>query len=482
MQKLAIVLAVAGACLTPVSAQQLDDISVVDIPEVAPLQIARFDTTSIIVKPRTLTRADGQLGILTSEEALPFGLEVSPALGSGGTLIYSLSPQWVTSDGGRSAEEVRAQVLAIVDALNERADVEYAEPNYIAQPHGDPTDQFYPAMWHYQMAGTAPLVPGGISLSAAWQRSVGSREVVVAVIDTGQIFEHPDIGGSSNLGSGFDMISTTAQANDGDGRDPDPTDAGDAAATGECYPGSPPSGDSWHGTHVSGTIGAGLTNNQMGIAGVNWEVTILPIRVLGKCGGTFADINDAIRWAAGLAVPGLEPNRTPAKVINMSLGATVACPQSQQEAITDAYNAGAMVVVSAGNNAADASGNSPASCEHVVTVAASDARGFLADRYSAFGDTIEILAPGGDVRRDDNGDGQPDGVLSYVRDGVAWYNGTSMAAPHVAGVAAWILAQDLSLSPDDVLHLLQDNALARDSSQCPNPCGAGLLHANIILP
>jgi serine protease len=206
------------------------------------------------------------------------------------------------------------------------------------------------------------------------------------------------------------------------------------------------------------------------------------VRVLGKCGGTIADINDGIRWAAGLPVPGVPTNTTPAKVINMSLGGAGACTlsPSTQAAINDAVGSGTAVVVAAGNEASDASGFLPASCDNVITVAASDYRGHLVTRYSNFGATVEIMAPGGDVLRDDDGDGNNDGVLSMVHpaDGTyARYNGTSMATPHVAGVAALVFAQDPSLTPGQLLADLQSHALPRTSSQCPRPCGAGLLSA-----
>ena len=129
----------------------------------------------------------------------------------------------------------------------------------------------------------------------------------MAVLDTGILPAEADIAGSPNLAPGFDMITDPFIANDGDGRDSDATDPGDAVVAGECGPNEPPvdQGDSWHGSHVAGTIGVVNTNNGVGVAGANWSVTTVPVRVLGKCGGTNADINDGIRWAAGLPVPGV---------------------------------------------------------------------------------------------------------------------------------------------------------------------------------
>jgi serine protease len=380
-----------------------------------------------------------------------------------------------------SPAEARNRTLALVQALKARPDVEYAQPNYILRiSDRTPNDPRFPQQWHYRNNGTGPgQSPGGISLPRAWDKSTGSSGVVVAVIDTGILPNHPDIVGSPNVIAGYDMISVLAIANDGDGRDNNPTDPGDAVAANECGLGSPARSNSWHGTHVAGTIGVGKTDNGIGVAGVNWSVKVQAVRVLGKCGGTNADINDGIRWAAGLPVPGVPVNPTPARVINMSLGGREPCSMTPatQAAINDAVGSGAAVVVAAGNNAVDASQVFPASCNNVITVAASDARGYLVTRYSNFGPAVEIMAPGGDVLRDDDGDGNNDGVLSMVRGGYARYNGTSMAAPHVAGVAALWLAQTPGLTPAQLLAELQRNALPRTSTQCPKPCGAGLLSA-----
>ncbi len=435
---------------------------------------AQFVPGEVIVKMKP-TRA------LRGAELSRLGLQAVRKMTSGGEIIYRIPPSTART---LSPAQARDRTLAIVRELSARPDVQYAQPNYILHiADRTPNDPRFPEQWHYFNNGTGTgESPGGINLPRAWDTSTGSSNAVVAVIDTGILPNHPDIVGSPNLIAGFDMISDPGQANDGDGRDNDPTDPGDAAAPGECFPGSPALPNSWHGTHVAGTVGVGNTNNGVGVAGANWNVSLQAVRVLGKCGGTIADINDAIRWAAGLPVPGVPTNATPAKVINMSLGGPGACSvsPSTQAAINDAVGMGTAVVVAAGNEAADASGFLPASCNNVITVAASDSRGHLVSRYSNFGTTVEIMAPGGDVQRDDNGDGNPDGVLSMVHpvDGTyAYYNGTSMATPHVSGVAALWLATDPSLTPVQLLAELQNNALPRTSSQCPQPCGAGLLSA-----
>lgn len=145
-----------------------------------------------------------------------------------------------------------------------------------------------------------------------------------------------------------------------------------------------------------------------GVAGVNWSSRVLPLRALGRCGGSVVDINDAIRWAAGLSMPGAPANPTPAKVINMSLGAPAPCSQSPatQAAIDDVVAVGVTVVAAAGNEAMDAANAFPASCNGVITVAASDYEGALVTRYSNFGDIVDVLAPGGDLAADEDGDGK----------------------------------------------------------------------------
>jgi serine protease len=435
-----------------------------------------FVPGEVIVKRKGLA---GPAAAMARDRLRRLGLAPSPRPTSGGELIYTLAP--APASGPGLAERTRAAVAA----LGQDPDVEYAQLNYVLHIVATtPDDPGYARQWHYFENGSGKgRSPGGINLPLEWDTNTGSASVVVAVIDTGIRSDHPDIAGSPNLVAGYDMIASADTANDGDGRDPDPFDPGDGAAPGECGPGSPRLPDSWHGTHVAGTIGVGRTNNGLGVAGVNWSVRVQPIRVLGRCGGSIADINDAIRWAAGLAVPGVPENRTPARVVNMSLGGSGACTLSPatQRAIDDAVAAGTTVVVAAGNDAADASDFMPASCDGVITVAASDFRGRLVTRYSNFGPTVEILAPGGDVDRDDDHDGSPDGVYSMVKDGYAYYNGTSMAAPHVAGVAALVLARDPQATPATVLERLRDAALPRSARECPRPCGAGLLNAFGVL-
>ena len=161
---------------------------------------------------------------------------------------------------------------------------------------------------------------------------------------------------------GYDFIADTFVANDGNGRDADASDPGDWYAANQCAPGVPGTSSSWHGTHVAGTIGA-ASDNGSDVAGINWNAKILPVRVLGRCGGYLSDIIDGMRWAAGLAVPGVPPNPNPAGVLNLSLGGPGSCAGGYQDAFNAVDAAGVVAVVAAGNSSANANAYRPANCE-----------------------------------------------------------------------------------------------------------------------
>jgi serine protease len=324
-----------------------------------------------------------------------------------------------------------------------------------ARVGGAPNDPLYALQWNYRSSGTGEgASPGGAGFVSFWEaQQLGSRAVRVAVLDTGLDLSHPDIQGAGNVTSGVDLINNPERGGDGDGVDANANDAGDrCGATTE---------NSYHGTHVAGTIGAAATNDRVGVAGGAWDVTVIPVRVLGRCGGELADIVSGIRWAAGIA-PALGPgniqivNRTQADIINMSLTIQAACPASMQAAIDAAVARNVVVVVAAGNKANQASLYAPANCNNVIVVGANDARGGLAF-YSNFGPQVDILAPGGDVFSDSDNDGRPDGVLSTRATTSGCYDplnsnstqrcyysflqGTSMAAPHVSAGLALLAAQ-----------------------------------------
>ncbi len=340
--------------------------------------------------------------------------------------------------------------------------IEYAEPDRIMTKMMTPNDPRYAEQWHYFDA------TGGLRLPAAWDNSTGAG-IRVAVIDTGY---RPHVDLSGQFLAGYDFISDTAVSNDGNGRDSDASDPGDAVTANACYSGSPASSSSWHGTHVAGTIAA-ATNNGVGVAGVAFGAKIVPVRVLGKCGGYTSDIADAIVWSSGGSVSGVPNIAARAHVINMSLGGGGACDTTTQNAINSARSRGTVVIVAAGNENQNASNASPANCSGVVTVAATTKAGGRAS-YSNYGTVVDVAAPGG---------GTGGGVLSTLNSGTngpgadtyASYQGTSMATPHVAGVAALMLAKNGALTPDQIESKLKSTARAFPAT-CSG-CGTGIVDA-----
>jgi serine protease len=341
------------------------------------------------------------------------------------------------------------------------ARIAYAEPDLILQQQAAPADALFPQQWNL---GTGA---GGVRAAAAWNRTTGGR-VVVGVIDTG-VRPHADL--VANLLPGQDFISDLRMANDGDARDASALDPGDGAPAGFCGAGAPASTSSWHGTHVAGIVAAAA--NSTGIRGVAPDARVLPLRALGRCGGYSSDISDAILWGSGAVVAGLATNPTPARVLNLSLGGNGDCGNTMQAAIDTARARGTVVVVAAGNSNASALQSTPANCRGVITVAAVGAGGGKAS-YSNTGSNVRLAAPGGDgadriLSTLNTGTGSP-AADSYVG-----YVGTSMAAPHVAGVAALVLAVNPKFSPDQVDSILTESAHAFPAA-CTG-CGIGIVDA-----
>jgi serine protease len=360
-----------------------------------------------------------------------------------------------------------AQMQDLLANLRGSGLVEYAEPDRMLTASFTPNDPGYAQQWHYFEA------TGGLNLPPAWDITSGAG-IRVAVIDTG-MRPHADLVG--NLIQGYDFISDTFVARDGGGRDADPTDPGDFSAAGECGAGSPASGSSWHGTHVSGTVAA-VTNNGSGVAGVAFGAKVVPVRALGRCGGLTSDIADAITWASGGSVPGVPNIAARAQVLNLSLGGGGPCDNTTQNAINGAVSRGTVVVVAAGNENQNVSNATPANCQNVVAVAATNRSGGRAF-YSNFGTLVDVAGPGGEL----SGSTSANGVLSTLNqgtttpgpDGFAFYQGTSMATPHVAGAAALVMSRNSALTAAQVESVLKTTARAFPAA-CSG-CGTGIVNA-----
>jgi serine protease len=344
------------------------------------------------------------------------------------------------------AQRARHETILALQALRARADVVHADLNYIRRPQLEPNDPHYPRQWHYALIG----------LPKAWKITTGRPEVIVAVVDSGVFMAHPDLQ-ENLLDSGYDFVRNVRSANDGDGIDPDPDDPGDSTVPGQ---------SSFHGTHVAGTIAA-VTDNGRGVAGAAPNVRLMPLRVCGIEGCTSYDVMQAVRYAVGMSNDSGTLPPQPANVINISLGGG-GYSQAERNLVDEVRRRGALVAAAAGNSNSTAP-SYPAAYEGVLSVGAVDARRQRA-YYSNYGPHLSLMAPGGDTSRDDTGDGVPDGVLSTLatdRDGTrraayGYYQGTSMAAPHVSGVIALMKSVYSDLTPELFDRWLHEGRLTDD--------------------
>jgi len=311
----------------------------------------RADTSLVSAKGHSATgAAAARVGALAARLGLPM---------SAGATVSGFA-QVVFATGLTSTE--------LAQRLAQESDVEYAVPDERRRILGAPDDPLYaagvpgngPAVGQWYLRAPAGAVQSAIDAEAAWSVTTGHPGVVVAVLDTGVRFDHPDlprVAAGGNLLPGYDMVSDVDTANDRDGRDPDPSDPGDWLTLNEVTQRSSPfygcntvaESSSWHGTEVSGLVGA-LTGNGIGMASVGRNVRVLPVRALGKCGGYDSDIIAGMRWAAGLNVPGVPANPNPARVLNLSLGAEEACGAAYVDAVAAIDAVGAVVVAAAGNS------------------------------------------------------------------------------------------------------------------------------------
>lgn len=344
-----------------------------------------------------------------------------------------------------------------------------------------PDDPLAIQQWNHQ---SEQQFTGASGLFAAQSLVTSGSEVVVAIVDSGVLVNHEDL----HFLPGFDFIDDPKVSNDGDGRDHDPTDPGDwvnnedltqQRVSENCSVAA----STWHGTAMAGIIGA-TSHNATGIAGGAPLVALLPVRVTGKCGGYIADLIDGIRWSAGLTVEGVADNQNPADVINLSVGFPGNCSNAVQTAINDAVRAGSIVVTAATNSAAslDIEPYSPAVCNNVITVAATDRAGSVT-AFSALGDAVTLSAPGGTIR---------DGIITTQNNGreaalpensYGYQFGTSIAAAHVSATVATLLSYQPDLSKDQVEQLLRASATstANDERCTTQSCGFGRLNADAAI-
>lgn len=402
----------------------------------------------------------------------------------------------------------RSQMQHILTELNQDPDIEYAELDHRRYPQLLPSDSAINEQWYL-----LDDQPAATAADRAWDITTGSASTIVAVLDTGVRYEHPDLGRVESGGKllpGYDFVSTPAYANDGDGRDADASDPGDWLSEAdlsqrvfsECRTGA----SSWHGTRVASLVGA-QTNNGTGVAGLGWDTSILPVRVLGRCGGFDSDIIDGMRWAAGLRVPGVPDNPNPAQILNLSLGGASSCTRPYREAIDEIMARGVLIVASVGNEGGPVS--APANCPRVLGVTGLRHAGTKVG-FSNLGNGADIGAPGGNCVNTAAGQPCQFSIIAATNAGATTpgqstytttlnFNvGTSFAAPLVAATAALMHSVNANLRPADYLTLLQQTARPFPATSetttrvCRNPqmglqpeecicttatCGAGMLNA-----
>lgn len=402
-----------------------------------------------------------------------------------------------------SATGVSSETLAA--RLAQDADVEYAIPDRLRAIRALPNDPLFAGQWYLQATE-----PASTHATGAWNRTTGSSNVVVAVVDTGVRFDHPDLAGK--LLPGYDFISDAANAGDGDGRDADASDPGDFISLADtfnpvlrtmCGSDLVEHNSSWHGTRVAGIVGA-AANNAVGVAGMSWGAKILPVRVLGKCGGYDSDIIAGMRWAAGLWVPGVANNPNPANVVNLSLGGSGSCTPAYADTIAELAARRVLVVAAAGNETGPV--GVPGNCAGVLAVAGVRHVGTKVG-YSSYGPEVSISAPAGNcvnswgpclysIDTTTNLGATNPGVSGYT-DGYNYNIGTSFSVPQVAGVAALMFSLNPTLTPTDIITRIKQTARAFPTdntlSACPSvvtsgdtagqcncttaTCGAGILDA-----
>lgn len=503
----------------------LGAVSVLALPsarERMPMRPQRADTEDpssarVIVK----FRADSGLRrALNGRGGKPLLMEPQHAAALAVRLNMPLSDGRVLGTHTQLVKGVGVSSAQLVQRLASQPDVEWAVVDQRRYIRSSPNDPYFgagqqsvtPAVGQWYLRAPDATAPSAINALGAWGISTGSSQVTVAVLDTGVRYDHPDLAGK--LHTGYDFVSDRTSAHDGTARDADASDPGDFTRRNECGTGEAAQASSWHGTQVAGIIGA-ATDNGIGMAGAGRDVMVLPVRVLGACGGTDSDIIAAMRWAAGLSsdVGGgaAVVNTHPAKVLNLSLGSTGACGQAYIDVLQELNGAGVTVVVAAGNEAGLAT-DSPANCPGALAVAAVRHIGTKVG-FSSMGPEVSVSAPGGNcvnltgeclypiITTSNAGLSSPT-TNTYTSGGADASVGTSFAAPQVSGTVGLMLSLNPNLSPTAIRLAIQATArafpvsgAAADILQCQAPtaaeqlecycttstCGAGMLDAAAAL-
>jgi serine protease len=431
--------------------------------------------------------------------------------------------------------------FAVIDRRRYPLGVTPDDPLFVANSSssGPASGQWYlqtPSATVITLEGNATMDLSATDAVSAWGITTGSDGIVIADIDTGVRFDHPDLlraGLGGRLLPGYDFVGedydptngtalgTFLIANDGDGWDPDPSDPGDWLSTTDLanslFAKDTAAASSWHGTRVVGVMGA-LTNNGLGIAGMSWGAWILPVRALGKGGGYDSDIIAGIEWAAGLPVvnpdgPPVPPNPYPADIVNLSLGGgTDACTGSDgaayETALQTVTGLGVLVVVSAGNSNGPV--ELPANCSTVVpgVMAVAGLRNVGTKvGYSSFGPQVSVSAPAGNCVASTGADclrsidtttnlGATTPAANSYTNEIESNLGTSFSAPIVSGIAALMKSVNNNLTPAQLIGRLQAAATPFPAGAtgvpscpaigvsgecvCPNDgsqCGAGMVDA-----
>jgi serine protease len=418
-----------------------------------------------------------------SSELVGLSLSSVTPLGDGNIYILHLSRKEFSNQSESDLKSLSvSETWDAVARLKASSKVKSVMPNYLMTIQSEnPSDAYFGEQWDMKQ----------IKMLDAWKISKGSSNTVIAVLDTGVAYGHTDL--AANLLPGRNFVSGTRNAQDpGDGAD--------------CGKGYGYQKSIFHGTHVAGTIAA-VSDNYVGVAGINWNSKVLPVRVVTQCGGTTENVMLGLLWAAG-ALPGPYANPNPAKVINMSLGLYWEGHTCQNDfgPLNDIFtflaSKNITVVVAAGNDNRDAKNFTPASCGNVITVAATR-KNWKKASYSNFGSNVDLSGPGGEwVCEGQNSTGctryTPGELIlstsaSFANDPArtgfntndySFLAGTSMATPHVAGVVGLMYSLKPNITPAQVQSILRNTSIAFNSdSGCyaPTSCGAGMLNAQKAL-